>query len=1369
MDKILLNYIIQAILGGASGYITNDYAINMLFKEYTPLKIGGVIKKTRHEFIENISNMVENDIINKDKLQEILSDDSFIKEFENLTADFYKNSLYEEVGTFTFGNIDGFDQSIKTIDILTAKIIDEHMPNLFNLIADSINLNDFFNITQLNKISSSLYDSLNTLIDNNIFENFILSIIKSNDKSVLNNIINKESYTTVISNAINIFLNALSESDNEKIVELMTSIGMGNAFNSSKEILGNKKLKKVINFDSDVLNSINESFLNYINSDKGVNLVNSLLNSLFSYGKKSNKSIFQLLDTSFEENLKLYLINIIPSVTENVVAWVNLNSYLIDDLIEQSVDEVIKESDGIKAKLLSLIKNSYFKNLSKKYSIANKIISYIENTAEPEKLSKNLSDKLIEILSNLTIKEIMLEAENNNITPESIGDFVVNYTNKNTDTIIKSIVDYISEIEINKLLPKDLINDRLKFSIINKLKELAHSKIIKNYLTQKSNEFAELILSKELGELVDEEKAKIIANKTKDFVLNQIRLNENLITAWIIKEAQSIVKTSSIKLHPDLINGLNKELYKNFEKSSNELINVKLSTALDKLNSIDNLSSNSSESIRSFATKNTDIIIGGSIKAIATDNLNKLNDDELVDLANDFIGRELKPIMYFGGILGVFAGLILATFQNPTLDPAKFNVVNMLVYSFVGYVTNVIAINMIFKPYKEIKLLSKIPFLRNFSLGYIIKNQRTFAKNTAHFIDNSLLSKKSINELFNKYYDKIKISFTKSIAENDYKTINTLLNNNKHSIVKGVYLFLKTKAKENVNKISFYFYNKISSIKISSLMNDKVKSKFNSSMTEAFLSPKIYKKAHSLINSDVAIKSLFTEKIVKKYLNSITASYLNKTSLMLNNEDKFNNFILNYEDKYSDYINKSMDEILDIENKDKLAKSVAGKLNNIIFSKELRGLISNKTISLVNKLVDRNKSFGEIFNGKFKDYVDSQAPKLLTSLSVAIINNIKESKLKISLMIQSEIKNQLGFIEKSMYTLMGGDEIVNELLSKIILVKIPKFLDDKKLELNSILNILLEQKLYKAKVELLYTGINKLQLDNVIDSYLNSDNSLKIENKINTIISDLFTILEDAKLSSILNLFYADELNMLLNTYNKEISTFTSELKLNINNNKSQIIEKLSTFTDSLADRFLQSRLKDAFAGISENDIKYAQEKIYEELSKNGLEDTVNSTLNEIKNNFNANTSEFIDRDEFIRTIEKYMVDLIDNSEFEEVVTNHFEAVIDEIITTNFSFIDNETKKYLLNVFVESCISSLKRNLNEILKSIEFDKIAQEEIEKMEPEKIHDLFDSFAGKYFKKLMLYGFGGFIFGVNLYVGFSLTLLKIISELFNKGPRK
>ena len=56
--------ILQSISGGVAGYITNKYAVNMLFKEYTPLKLGGVVKKNKEKFIDEISTLVEKDIIN---------------------------------------------------------------------------------------------------------------------------------------------------------------------------------------------------------------------------------------------------------------------------------------------------------------------------------------------------------------------------------------------------------------------------------------------------------------------------------------------------------------------------------------------------------------------------------------------------------------------------------------------------------------------------------------------------------------------------------------------------------------------------------------------------------------------------------------------------------------------------------------------------------------------------------------------------------------------------------------------------------------------------------------------------------------------------------------------------------------------------------------------------------------------------------------------------------------------------------------------------------------------------------------------------------------------------------------------------------
>ena len=52
IDENLLFLLLQGICGAASGYVTNKYAVNMLFKEYTPLKIGGAIRKNKEKFVE---------------------------------------------------------------------------------------------------------------------------------------------------------------------------------------------------------------------------------------------------------------------------------------------------------------------------------------------------------------------------------------------------------------------------------------------------------------------------------------------------------------------------------------------------------------------------------------------------------------------------------------------------------------------------------------------------------------------------------------------------------------------------------------------------------------------------------------------------------------------------------------------------------------------------------------------------------------------------------------------------------------------------------------------------------------------------------------------------------------------------------------------------------------------------------------------------------------------------------------------------------------------------------------------------------------------------------------------------------------------
>ncbi|MBP7279504.1 MAG: hypothetical protein KBA11_08840, partial [Sedimentibacter sp.] len=145
----------------------------------------------------------------------------------------------------------------------------------------------------------------------------------------------------------------------------------------------------------------------------------------------------------------------------------------------------------------------------------------------------------------------------------------------------------------------------------------------------------------------------------------------------------------------------------------------------------------------------------------------------------------------------------------------------------------------------------------------------------------------------------------------------------------------------------------------------------------------------------------------------------------------------------------------------------------------------------------------------------------------------------------------------------------------------------------------------------------------------------------------------------------------------------------------------------------------------------------------------------------NIHLDYYIDEDEFTNSIQIFVQNLLMQDETEKTVKQILYSVINEAAQSNFSFIDSNSKEHIVNIFVDSSIEGLRRNLDDILMSVEFDEIAAEEIEKMEPEKIQQMFNSFGEKYFRKLMLYGFGGLVFGINMYVGFALTGLKILSE--------
>ncbi len=152
-------------------------------------------------------------------------------------------------------------------------------------------------------------------------------------------------------------------------------------------------------------------------------------------------------------------------------------------------------------------------------------------------------------------------------------------------------------------------------------------------------------------------------------------------------------------------------------------------------------------------------MLKGKVKGTIRNNLMQYDEDEICDLAQRFMGNELKPLSMFGGVLGFICGILFGlVFKNISINGFYSNmseqILSILLMGFVGIITNVIAINMLFKPYTKNKFLSKIPFIRRFALGYIPAHKDNMSNAIGNVIDNDLLNRNYLFSILKQHKRK---------------------------------------------------------------------------------------------------------------------------------------------------------------------------------------------------------------------------------------------------------------------------------------------------------------------------------------------------------------------------------------------------------------------------------------------------------------------------------------------------------------------------------------------------------------------------------------------------------------------------------------
>lgn len=291
----------------------------MLFKEYTPLKLGGVIKKKKEKFIEEISELVERDIINADTLGSEMPNININTYIKQMAQTFFEKQLSNSLGNTKIYEIDGFSDSILKSEEFIRNNLNILLPELIDGLMRNVDLQDILSEKQISKVINSGYELLICELENaDAVNGFISNLYMENSNITLADIFSKEVQKKLTDNIIecveNIFNNdILSDEKSCKMFldNMLSNINVDATLVKLQDSIGSRDINHFITEtqQEEVISRLFIKITEFINSSEGKDLILKITNEIVSIGKNIDFTLYEILPKEMEKSLTNFIKN----------------------------------------------------------------------------------------------------------------------------------------------------------------------------------------------------------------------------------------------------------------------------------------------------------------------------------------------------------------------------------------------------------------------------------------------------------------------------------------------------------------------------------------------------------------------------------------------------------------------------------------------------------------------------------------------------------------------------------------------------------------------------------------------------------------------------------------------------------------------------------------------------------------------------------------------------------------------------------------------------------------------------------------------------------------------------------------------------
>ncbi|SDL72777.1 DUF445 family protein [Halarsenatibacter silvermanii] len=1356
----------SGITGSATGYITNDVAVKMLFRSYGPF--GGVLESTREEFILNMSRLVEDEIINYRTLADELEKTEVQEEIDSLIEEIIAGQLPAQFSGRSWADVPGWEKSRRGLSEL---LIDRRLiRSLAEDLLETTDLSGLFSREQLANMSESLLREIRHLLA----DDEVCSQVSGFLDLLLQILYDEKAPEELEEEKIRRIQQALAGRKG-RLRELLAGFIEDSGLKAEWEARIENMLKTPLGqwesrfFQkesfSDERNSIArllQNFNNFLAREEPRKILRELVQAFISSLQRIDLTLPEIIGEGWQDRIRPLIEKNLPPLIETVLWWLDENRTELEEIIDETIDEVLETGSGLKNSLKNILFRALEGKLARRYGVVDDFVEKLNTERERDKLAEEISMKITELLEAKTLGWLVSRLKNQG---EFNWDYLFDRINEVLSDIQKLFADGdAAELE---LVPSRLIDSQnLLNSFPEKTSVVLADSLLNLLLIPSSAPRIAGFLKRLLTGILNSEAAEEILTEIADFS-GSFQISDRNINILVEKvdsllsgvgEGFTGFSSGDSRLFQQFYTAFSPAAVSWMDKILKTQEDEKIGALISRITDIPGYETRLRNFSLNILEENLAVLLEDRVSRAVSDNLLSLSAEKMKEIVEDFIGRELKPITYFGGGLGFLAGVSLELFGGNLLPGAEILggfFWPALTYGMVGFLTNVIAINMIFRPHNPVHILEKkLPF----TPGLIPRNQDRFAEALGNFVEKDLLEPARISRLIKNSRSELERALERNLLSNDFRRLRLVLRTSSDNFARRLNELVRVLMVDNSagfsEKLSEFMRENVDtagavSYGVEALLPllEEHKIEFVPSFAKILQRSAAEEKPLSEIFGQElqpdfsAGFSRFSEKdvdhIKKKLISSASSFDISgmAADFLSDRED------IDLENLISPGYRKDIEKFIEDKACEFLHRRDLAKINSGINCDFFRDLYSGKG----------EKVIGDLLEANFDDFLNIFVQRSLSFIS----ENRDEIKRKSLEMVRQQLKEReekqgilSGIFLRGAYQLTDGEATVEEVIDVLIDQKLPAYLQRRREDIGSRLKPVLNRTARNISDDLLSRTGSEGWAEIMGIAAARPGVEKNFKNFSRSLFDRLWKIEFPLEiLAGFLGGDKAELRDTFLERRNEKIEADArdSAVRKILRLGEIGLEEIFNQFSPADFLEFItghKSPGHDYFRKVLQTREDELRERISEIFQAAG---NLYKEKNRGENKGEGRSNCLFDEEIFKKDMNWWLRRLEKNEAFWERTSASLDSFLERVSARLPRHFEEATLEYLVLNLSRGTLDGLEVRFQSLMDSLAIKDITIDRVQNMDSEAVESLFKSFAGRYLNRLKIYGFSGSFFGL------------------------